>query len=241
MLHDEVLDVGNQSSPPSFFAILQVVDSSFPTGSFGHSGGLEAAWKAGAIHSIEAVGEWLNLSAQQSAFQSGPFVAAASRTAQYDNQLERLLALDRQMHATVTGDVARRASLLQGQALLRTCRETFKEKILIDLTDRWTGADDCGHLPIVFGTVVAFLGCSAEKAVELHLFCALRACVSAAVRLGIVGSLEGQALLVAHSRRIADLAVAAARTEPLDAVQVAPLLEIWQGGQDRLYSRLFQS
>jgi urease accessory protein len=69
----------------------------------------------------------------------------------------------------------------------------------------------------------------------------LRGLVSAAVRLGIVGPLQGQTLqhgLAVYAQELLR------RCEPLtldEIAQTAPLLDLWQANQDRLYSRLFQS
>ncbi len=69
----------------------------------------------------------------------------------------------------------------------------------------------------------------------------LRGWISAAVRLNIVGPLEGQTI----QHQLADAAEAVAtrfgEVALDDVAQTAPLLDLWQGTQDRLYSRLFQS
>jgi urease accessory protein len=73
----------------------------------------------------------------------------------------------------------------------------------------------------------------------LHL--ALRGALSAAVRLGACGPAEAQAI---HRRLhpALEAALAGARGRSLDELaQTAPLLELVQATQDRLYSRLFQS
>jgi len=60
------------------------------------------------------------------------------------------------------------------------------------------------------------------------------------VRLGVVGPLQAQELLAGlagAARRV----LAAADPAPEEAASSAPLLDLLQGHQDRLYSRLFQS
>jgi urease accessory protein UreF len=61
------------------------------------------------------------------------------------------------------------------------------------------------------------------------------------VRLNIVGPLDAQAI----QHELSDSAeIAAAKFGKIrlnDCAQTAPLLDLWQGTQDRLYSRLFQS
>jgi urease accessory protein len=65
--------------------------------------------------------------------------------------------------------------------------------------------------------------------------------LSAAVRLGIVGPLEAQRVQ-AQCAAVLDDVLAACSDIPLsEAAQTAPILDLMQGVQDRLYSRLFQS
>ncbi len=59
--------------------------------------------------------------------------------------------------------------------------------------------------------------------------------------MGIVGPMEAQSLQHRLAPRAEEVL---ARCEGLsvdDIAQTSPLLDIWQGAQDRLYSRLFQS
>ena len=73
------------------------------------------------------------------------------------------------------------------------------------------------------------------------LYVTARALFSSSVRLGLIGPLQGQTLLYQLIGQLDALVDRARDLTPKDAAQTAPLLEIMQGGQDRLYSRLFQS
>jgi urease accessory protein len=77
--------------------------------------------------------------------------------------------------------------------------------------------------------------------VRLFFFHHLRGLLAAAVRLNIVGPMEAQTL---QHRLTPQAEAILCRSESLtldDLAQPAPLLDLWQGAQDRLYSRLFQS
>jgi urease accessory protein len=65
--------------------------------------------------------------------------------------------------------------------------------------------------------------------------------VSAAVRLGAAGPLEGQRLLAWQREEAESVLVATAGLPPEAAASAAPILDLLQAHQDRLYSRLFQS
>ncbi len=98
-----------------------------------------------------------------------------------------------------------------------------------------------GHFAPVFGAGMALLGLKRAEIGRLFLFICLRGWISAAVRLGLVGPIEGQKIQAQLSHRVSRLAAAAGRLSIDDAAQTAPLLEMLQGGHDRIYSRLFQS
>jgi urease accessory protein len=98
-----------------------------------------------------------------------------------------------------------------------------------------------GHLAPVFGAVTRSLGISCADAVRLFVFTHLRGVLAAAVRLNIVGPMDAQAIQYQMS---AEAGAEAGRGADLgldDLAQTAPLPDLWQGAQDRLYSRLFQS
>jgi len=89
--------------------------------------------------------------------------------------------------------------------------------------------------------VAAFLGLGLETGARMFLFMHLRGLCSAAVRLGITGPLQAQALQHRISAAGERIWAECLELAPEQAAQTAPLLEVWQGSQDRLYSRLFQS
>jgi urease accessory protein len=98
-----------------------------------------------------------------------------------------------------------------------------------------------GHFAPVFGMVCRELEIDLVPVIRLFLFLTLRGLVSAAVRLGIAGTLEGQSLQWRMAPFAEALVIPASEIAMEDAAQTAPLLDLLQGGQDRLYSRLFQS
>jgi urease accessory protein len=210
----------------SDWLIWQLADSAFPTGGFGHSGGLEAGWQHGEV-TRATLPAFLETSLRQCARAALPFVAAAHASA------ERLTELDQHCEAFLSNHVANRASRLQGRAFWTATTRAF----LPDLIE----PPELCHLAPVFGVLTCRLGLAALPAARLFLFLHFRGLVSSAVRLGIVGPLEAQSMQHQLAPVAEAAAIHAATLTLDDLAQTAPLLDLWQGAQDRLYSRLFQS
>jgi urease accessory protein len=215
--------------------LWQWLDSAFPAGGLAHSGGLEAAWQAGEVPDAAGLREYLAVALHQAARLSVPFVAAACDAG------ADLPGLDRAYDLLLSNHVARRASAAQGQAMLAAAARVFGAIELQAARQTLREARSAGHLPVACGLVARALHLPPERAAQVFLFLTLRTGASAAVRLGMVGPLEAQAI----QRDLAPLGQELAgrwSIVPIEqAAQTAPLAELLQGMTDRLYSRLFIS
>jgi urease accessory protein len=215
-------------SAPSQWLVWQLADSAFPTGGFAHSAGLEAACQHSEVRNRGELRAWIEASLEQTAAGALPFVNV---THPDPTQFEKA---DRFSEAFLGNHVARRASQAQGRAFLAAAERIFRIRFDPDEVPH-------GHYAPVFGGVTGRLGLERLEALRLFLFSHLRGVVAAAVRLNVAGPMEGQALQRSLAPLADALAVGAADLGLDDIAQPAPLLDIWQGAQDRLYSRLFQS
>jgi urease accessory protein len=211
----------------------QVVDSAFPTGMFAHSWGLESAWQQGEIADADALRMFLQESLLQAAFATLPFVNTV-----YESP-DRLEAVDALADAFLTNAVANRASRIQGRTLVATVARVWPSPTM----DSWqsTARATHAHLPPVAGGTFRLLGLPLPTAQRIVLFGTARGILSAAVRLGIVGSYEAQRLQHECAGSLEATAARAAALTLDDLAQTAPLIDLLQAGHDRLYSRLFQS
>lgn len=210
----------------SDWVLWQLLDSAFPTGGFAHSAGLEAAWQHGEVRNREELCSFVEAGLLQLGHAALPFVTTAH------GEPARLPELDRLCDAFTSNHVANRASRLQGRAFATAVQRVFEVNLPGSL---------CLHFAPVFGTTLRQLGVTAETAARMFFFSHLRGVLAAAVRLNIAGPMEAQML----QRRLApvaeEIAVDCGALTINDLAQTSPLLDLWQGAQDRLYSRLFQS
>lgn len=215
------------------WTIHQLADSSLPTGGFAHSGGLEAALQLGLARAGDLDG-FLREALWQGGSASLPWVAAAHRSP------ADVAELDRACDASLPQHVANRASRVQGRSFLRAVAEARPAELraLADAANegRWP----C-HLAPVFGAALARLGAGREEARRLFLFQSARGIVQAAVRLGAAGPFEAQRLLAAAGEEAERVLRATNDRGPEDVAATSPLVDLAQGRQEHLYSRLFQS
>jgi len=214
------------------WTLLQLADSAFPTGSFAHSFGLEAAAQAGEVDSADGVRRF----ARDAVWQAGWGALPLARAAWVDP--DSLPRLDARADAFLANHVSNRASRTQGRAFLATAVRVFPERIS-PVQARAAGLKL--HLAPIWGAAVRALEIDLADAQRLLLWSTARNVLSAAVRLGLAGTHEAQALLAGLAPLLDEVHARCGELGPEALAQPAPLADLLQGTHDRLYSRLFQS
>lgn len=211
----------------------QVVDSAFPVGVFAHSWGLEAAWQSGHVPDSKALQRFLRASIQQTGHGALPLLCAAYR------EPERWHVLDELADAFLVNSVTNRASRVQGRTLVATA-----DRIWPSAEMTFLGAQvkiGRAHVAPVSGVVFRVIGLPFETARKVMLYGTARGVLSAAVRLGIVGSYDAQRMQHESGPWLETMLDQCRALGPEDVCQTAPILDLLQACHDRLYSRLFQS
>ncbi len=231
---------------PSDFLLWQLADSAFPTGGFAHSLGLEAAWQHGEVRNRGELVSFVEAGLHQLGRTALPFVSAAHA------EPERVEEFDHLCEAFTTNHVANRASRAQGRAFLVAVERIF----LVGQASRLSPSAnpeninmETGKMPVlrfchfacVFGVALRKLDVPSDITNRLFFFNHLRGVLAAAVRLNIVGPMEAQTLQYNLTPKVEAIIKNCESLTLDDIAQTSPLLDLWQGAQDRLYSRLFQS
>ena len=211
----------------------QIVDSAFPTGAFAHSLGLEAAWQHGEIASTDELRDFADAAIVQTGYSVIPLVNETFTAPQ------RLEELDVLANAFLTNPVANRASRIQGRTLAATAEQIWPTDEMRELKARCDAT--FAHVAPVSGAVFSSLGIALSTVQRIMLYTTARGVLSAAVRLGIVGSYEAQRLQFGCESRLEDVAMRCRHVTIDDLAQTAPVIDVTQSAHDRLYSRLFQS
>lgn len=204
---------------------------------------------------------FLDLSLQSLAGTALPYVLATYRD---PNHLEEL---DNNFDASTPCTVARRASVAQGRALLSVWdrsykshypaptsangRESTARAAIIMLHDfsgllRASSSEPYppnAHLAPLWGVITQILSIPLHSAAYLFLFSHARTVISAAVRASVLGPYQAQALLASTELRdrIEALVVQYWNRTTEEAGQAVPVMDLWVGRHEMLYSRIFNS
>jgi urease accessory protein len=189
---------------------LQHADSFFPSGSVSFSWGLET------LHTDRMVGS----AAQLAGFVEGQLrhrwatcddcaLTAAFRAG---GQLDRLAAVDDILEATTLATELREGSKRAGASLLNV-HAKLDTPGAAEYRERVRKRVAHGHLPVVQGALWRAVGMSEEtcRAVSAHTLCT--GLVGAALRLGMIGHLDAQKVLLQVRPLLVDLL----KLEPGDA------------------------
>ncbi|KAI0913341.1 UreF-domain-containing protein [Ustulina deusta] len=99
------------------------------------------------------------------------------------------------------------------------------------------------HLAPLFGAVAQLLGLTLRQTAYVFLFSHAKALVSAAVRASMFGPYQAQKILAGGELQvlIADMVEREWDVRVEDAAQSVPVMDLWIGRHEMLYSRIFNS
>lgn len=214
---------------------LQHGDSFFPGGAIALSAGLETLVQDGEVGSAEQVEAFLNgqLGGRWATFER-PVLVAAHRSGA---DLDRVADIDRLVDAQTLAAELRKGSVQSGGALLGVHVKLGTPNAQ-EYRDRVLASTAPGHNPVVQGLVWRGAGISepTAEAMSAHTFCV--GIIGAALRLGVVGHTDAQAMLSRARPGIAAL-LSAPCVGPDEICAFSPHQEIAVMRHETMSYRLF--
>eukprot|EP00834_Sanchytrium_tribonematis_P000268 NODE_5_length_72347_cov_1.339331.p36 type:complete len:247 gc:universal NODE_5_length_72347_cov_1.339331:23360-22620(-) len=222
-------------------------DSSFPSGSFCFSNGVEVLKSMGGHDEIKSyILDCLEMSAMELPFLCGAFHNSKDKGI--------LSGLIRAYEVLNINDIKIESSEIQGKTFLSSVCKSF-------LRTRCDGiessialiSDSPQYLPIVFGIFAKEIGLLETQACFLYLMTFLKNIVNASIRLDIMDSYLSQEFMLSQENVIADLITSYSTTiipKPFTVLnfitenslhQKNPSLDIYQGLHSTLNTKLFMS
>ncbi|KUO17194.1 urease accessory protein UreF [Streptomyces dysideae] len=205
-------------------ALLVLADGRFPAGGHAHSGGAEAAVRAGRITGAASLEDFCRGRLHTAGLVAASLAAAAAAGVD-------ALSLDAAADARTPSPALRVAARKLGRQLMRAARATWPSEELDALARAFPKG---AHQPVVLGVVARAAGLGASDAAYCAVYESVSGAASATVRLLSLDPFDATgvlARLAPELDRVADRAVESARRvagEGVDALPAAsaPLLEI---------------
>lgn len=175
-----------------------------------------------------------------------------------------LLLLDDMLDAAMMCTVGRRASVAQGRALMGIWDRSFsaalvdtgaegvkvlKEFSALLRSTSSTAASQCdmppasAHLGPLFGAIASVVGLTLQQTAYVFMLSHVKALLSAAVRASMFGPYQAQKVLASAEvqKGISESVEREWNTGVEDAGQSVPVMDLWVGRHEMLYSRIFNS
>lgn len=243
--------------------LLNLSDSGFPTGGFGHSAGLEYAVQAGWVNDAETLAAWargvlggsffpLDLRAAVKAWVlEGDHSRLQATTASVEQSLgmepltavDRLLELNTELAAFRTSRTQRQAQAQIGRSFLRSVAAFYPEtrpSCAVQLARAAPDRGDAVQFSLAWGSVCRGLSIGLPEMAAALAFSCLRQMTMVAMRVVPLGQSEAfavQTVLLAELRWPTDWVAEAAQ----DLSSFAPGLDLAGLGMDNLARRYFRS
>ncbi|MFV0523148.1 MAG: urease accessory protein UreF [Acidimicrobiales bacterium] len=229
------------ADPFSLLSAFQLTDSLFPSGRYTLSHGLEMFVESGRVHDAESLENVVRDYVIRSLSASEGVAVGAAHQATVDHDVDRLVDIDRTLHAMRLPREAWTNSGRVGRQLITTGRSLVDSEVLDELEVRVDAGDAVGSSAVVIGAVSAELGVDRHTAVLAELYAYAAGLVGAALRLMRLDHVAAQLVLRRLQPAIAEGAARALTTDYRDMEAFAPMIDVMQMQHERSRMRLFAS
>ncbi|WP_024511875.1 urease accessory UreF family protein [Bradyrhizobium sp. ARR65] len=210
-------------------------DGAFPNGSFAFSYGIEGAIalrRDMSLRDFEAL-----IEAMLKQRWAGYDRVAMLLSYRAHGDLAAIAMVDREVEASTLIEALRTGSRRNGASYL-AAHARLGEPLAVALRDAVKAGDCCGHIAVMQGAVWSALGLGEPLSQLCSGYVAASGVITAAVRLGIVGALQGQGVLQRCLPLIEQL-TAQDTADEVELMSFIPFLDIAAARHARADLRLF--
>ncbi|HEX8428745.1 urease accessory protein UreF [Hymenobacter sp.] len=218
--------------------LLHLVDSALPTGSFAYSYGLESSFTFGLIKTPVDFRQHLYAYLQQVASLELPFMHSGYTLPELGEELRQLAE---EYDAQLLVPTLHRASVTQGKTWLKLLTSFYPDAQLPKISAWFDTQQLPLHFTLSFTMALKQAGFPLADLQAVYLHMALRDQLSAAIRLGFLGPLEGHRLQHDFYAVFEHLLSEHAGKQYQEASRSAFLLDTTQSLHEDIYSKLFQN
>lgn len=209
----------------TLLAVCQLVNSSFPTGSFSHSYGLETLIQTGEVGNAESLEKACRSWLRYSLCTSDGVAAALAFRAARGLDMARLAEIDRRIACMRLTRESRTASSLTGKAFAAAAAIAIASPLLEQFCANAAETPESGQHPVIFGVVMAAADLDEDEGIAMLLQSSFTSLVGVGARLIPLGQAQVQGILtrardlivdctrISQSRSIDQMSAAATRLE----------------------------
>lgn len=225
----------------NILSLFQLCDSSFPTGAFSHSYGLESYIQEDRVHDQESFLQWLDVYLNEQLIYSDGLASRLVYEALEENDLQKIWKLDRMLTVQNLPRETREGTQRIGERMLKLVESLYDVPVFLEYRKRIKQKQSFGHPAIVFTIIGHHLGVPKKTTTLYYLYSTISTLVQNAVRAIPLGQTAGQKTIQQFQ---GPLAIAAEKVQSLDEEDfgiVSPGLELSQMTHERVNIRIFMS
>ncbi len=221
--------------------LIQLADSFFPSGSYTLSHGLEFLIQQDQIQQPEDLIAFLQILLANKIATCDLVALIHAYRASAADDLEQVKQVEARLYAQTLIEITRKTQIQSGRALLMVAQSTWQHPHLETLErSRALNQFYCLH-PIVFGVVSSIAGLNSTDTAVAFLHGFVTGVLGAAIRLGSLGHLQAQQILLQLAPDIEAAYHTASLIELDEMWTCTPTIDLAQMHHSKLSSRLFAS
>lgn len=226
--------------PGRLLQVLQLADSSFPTGAYAFSNGIEGLHAFGLVRNETDLAQVIEAQiAEGLAGIELPAVFEAHRAAA-GGEIGPLAELDAYVTALKPVPAFNAASARVGRQFLEAALPLVQSPVVAEFAGMVRAGRAIGHHPVAFGVVLA-AGVDAAMAAAVYGAGFVSGQVMTGVRLGIIGQGAAQRIIAGVRPELLAAVTRAETTAPSEMGAYLPLADVAGLAQPALVGRLFGS